>query len=144
MVFVFSVPSSKGKHFIMYLFIQVILLFALPLLSFIALLLIILLKVYPIITLTATVHVRFGGVGRGRGRERGMKWLESGQDCQELSESLSLRLCFLRGFLREKSFIVTAETFKAAFILLPPRRIFFFISLLQHNVPTSSHLYRPL
>jgi len=111
--------------------------------GFIALL-IILLKVYPIITLTATVHVRFGGVGRGRGRERGMKWLESGEDCQELSESLSLRLCLLRGFLREKSFIVTAETFKAAFILLPPRRIFFFISLLQHNVSTSSHLYRPL
>jgi len=25
-----------------------------------------------------------------------------------------------------------------------PRRIFSFISLLQHNVPSSSHLYRPL
>jgi len=92
--------------------------------------LIILLKVHPIITLTATVHVRFGEVERGRGREGGMKCLESGEGCQELNESLPLGLCFLRGFLREKSFIVTAETFKAAFILLPQENIFlyFFIT----------------
>lgn len=92
-------------------------------------LLIIILKVYTIIALTATSLVRFGWVLR----ERVSKREEWNAQNQKKIGKYCVNLCYLFGFAfwkdswEKRIFIATVETFKAAFILYCLRRNFFFL-----------------